>query len=160
MMKKNEHSDLKTVLEKYILEHIPITSPMGIRVDQATPEQVILFAPSSPNINHKMTVFGGSLHAVATLACWGLLYLKLLEINLSAQIVISSSEVQYLAPVTTDFKAECHMPDSIEWKKFIKILERKGKGRIKLHAKIFQDHQLAVSYTGTFVALKTEREKS
>lgn len=146
-------TDIK--LEDYLLKHIPISSAMGIEVDKASLSQIVLKAPFSNNINHKKTVFGGSLHAVATLACWSLLHVNLVHLSDNVQIVISSSEVEYLAPVVSDFKAECHMPDAVEWDRFIKMLKKKGKSRLKLTAKIFQKEQLCVDYSGIFVAIKT-----
>lgn len=141
---------MKEILESYLLQHIPISAAMGVKVESASNEQVILSAPFFNNINHKNTVFGGSLHAVATLACWSLLH-----VNLSgAQIVIASSEICYKAPVAADFKAECRMPDLLEWERFQKILQKKGKARIKLNAKIFQGSQLGVDYSGQFVAIQ------
>ena len=143
------------VLEEYLLKNIPLSSAMGVKVDSISLEKVILKAPFSNNINHKQTVFGGSLHAVLTLACWSFLHVRLNEVygNI-AQIVIASSEIQYLAPVAFDFKAECSMTNILEWEKFIKIFEKKGKARIKLESKIYQEDQLLVDYSGIFVAIK------
>lgn len=93
----------QTSLKTYLQSHIPISEAMGVCVEHASKEKVILTAPFANNINHKKTVFGGSLHAVATLACWSLLHLNLEEV----QIVITRSEVDYRAPVDGDFKAEC-----------------------------------------------------
>ena len=142
------------ILENYLLQHIPISTAIGIKVASASSQQVILSAPFLNNINHKNTVFGGSLHAVATLACWSLLHMNLLGSEGNIQIVIASSEVFYTVPVISDFKAECCMPDTLEWERFQKILQRKGKARLKLYAKIFQDSQLCVNYSGQFVAIK------
>lgn len=143
------------VLEEYLLKNIPLSSAMGVRVESITSEKVILNAPFSNNINHKQTVFGGSLHAVATLACWSLLHVHLNEIyGNKVQIIIANSEIQYLAPVASDFKAECSMPNIIDWEKFIKIFDKKDKARIKLKGKIYKEDQLLVDYSGTFVAIK------
>jgi thioesterase domain-containing protein len=141
----------RKALEHYLLEHIPITAALGIKVSFVSSEKIVLSAPFDKNINHKQTVFGGSLHAVATLACWGWLHLNLKE---RVQIVIAHSEVDYLSPVNTDFEAECHRPDAIEWERFMTIFRRKGKARLTLKAKVVQDGRLCVDYTGTFVALK------
>lgn len=149
MMKNKQAGDL----ENYLLKAIPISSAMGVRVEVASTKEVILSAPFAPNINHKKTVFGGSLHAVATLASWGLLHVNLAG---DYQIVIASSEIKYLAPVTSDFKAVCHMPEALDWDRFIKILKKKGKARIKLNAKIFEGDKLSVDYSGVFVAIKTD----
>ncbi len=143
-------------LENYLLEHIPISSALGIKVVLASSQQIILSAPFSNNINHKKTVFGGSLHAVATLACWSLLHMNLKElIDENIQIVITKSETDYLVPVASDFKAECCMPEALEWERFLKTLQRRGKARLKLSAKIAQEGQLCVDYLGTFVAIKS-----
>lgn len=141
-------------LEKYLLEHIPISSAMGIKVDAASFEKIVLRAPLFNNINHKKTVFGGSLHAVATLACWSLLHANLVELfKDSVQIVIASSEINYLFPVTSDFKAECNHPDFDAWERFLTILRKKGKARLQLRATIFEEDKLCVDYSGVFVAL-------
>lgn len=136
----------------YLNQHIPISRAMGIKVMVATLDKVVLSAPFAENINHKKTVFGGSLHAVATLACWCLLHLHLKDQPF--QIVITSSTVEYLAPVEADFAAECRLPGTQEWQRFLKMLNAKGKGRVALAARIFNQGRLAVDYQGTFAGLK------
>ena len=144
-------------IEAYLHQHIPVSKAMGIQVECVSSHEVILQAPFSNNINHKQTVFGGSLHAVATLACWTFLHFHLKDLN-PLDLVITHSHVDYLLPVTSDFKVSCPMPENDTWQRFIKLLKKKGKGRIELHAKIFQNEKLAVDYTGTFAAL--ERQKT
>lgn len=146
---------LDDTLETTLLEQIPITSAFGIRVEEASLQKIILSAPFANNINHKKTVFGGSLHAVATLACWSLLHVNMQALfSERIEIVISNSETTYLAPVTSDFRAVCRLSEAKEWDHFIKMLQKKDKGRIQLRAAIFQDDRPAVDYLGTFVAIK------
>lgn len=143
----------RQALEDYLHHYIPISQAMGIRIESASHHEVILCAPFSPNINHKKTVFGGSLHAVATLACWSLLHLNLLDFP-PHDLVITHSSIDYLLPVNSDFKARCKLPDSGIWQRFIKLLQSKGKSRIELQSVILQGETLAVDYHGTFAALK------
>lgn len=138
-------------LETYLYQHIPLSAAMGVKVDLASCDQIILSAPLSNNINHKKTVFGGSLHAVCTLACWSLLHVNLGE---KVQIVISSSEISYKSPVTSKFRAECCLPNLSEWNKFQTMFLKKGKARITLNAKIFQNDRLCVDFNGVFVAFQ------
>lgn len=145
--------DIKNELVEYLHQHIPISSAMGVEVVVASLAEIKLIAPFSNNINHKKTVFGGSLHAVATLACWCLLHLNLKDAH-AADIVITNSNVDYLAPVNSDFVACCELPDDSTWKRFNDTLKHKGRARIQLKAQIFQNEKLAVDYTGTFAALK------
>ena len=141
-------------LQDYLHRHIPISSAMGVKVSEATTGRVVLSAPLNININHQSTVFGGSLHAVATLACWSLLHLNLnKKFDSSKQIVITESKINYLAPVTNDFFVECDMVDPNEWERFSLIFEKKGKGRIMLQSKIYMESNLCVDYTGTFAAM-------
>lgn len=134
-------------LKKFLYNSMPLCSAMGLDVVMAELNHVILSAPLQPNINHKKTAFGGSLHALATLACFSLVH-----VNVKGEIVIAGSEVEYLAPVTADFQAECKMPDHQEWERFLKIFQKKGRARIQLAAEIWQDKQLCVKFKGTFVA--------
>ncbi|MGE3318012.1 MAG: YiiD C-terminal domain-containing protein [Candidatus Berkiella sp.] len=52
--------DIKTI-QHYLSEHIPITQALGIKVELLSDNEVIVSAPLDHNINHKKTVFGGSL---------------------------------------------------------------------------------------------------
>lgn len=136
-------------MEEYLHENIPLSLAMGVKVEYASKERVVLSAPFSPNINHKKTVFGGSLHALATLSCWSLLHQNLP----SCEIVIASSDIQYLYPVTKGFKAECRLPESAEWERFQLILKKRGKARIRLLASIVEEGRISVEYAGVFVAI-------
>ncbi len=149
----------KEKLERYLLENIPISAAMGVKVESASTQKIVLWAPLSNNINHKKTVFGGSLHAVATLACWSLLHVNLDSIGCDShyQIVIASSQINYFAPIAEDFKANCTMAAPVEWDRFIKILLKKGKSRLNLTAKIYNNKLLCVDYFGTFVAIRQEK---
>lgn len=144
---------MKKQLEEYLYSHIPISHAMGIQVELVSAQKVILSAPFAKNINHKKTVFGGSLHAVATLACWSLLHVNLQKTDDHNQIVITHSEVSYHLPVNSDFSVECSIPENSEWLQFLKMLKSKGKARINLGATIHQQGKLCVDYHGTFAAL-------
>lgn len=140
-------------LENYIFENIPISLALGIKVEKLSKEEVIISAPILNNVNHKKTVFGGSLHAVTTLACWSLVYFNLQALQRTYEIVIAKSTIEYLLPVTRDFQARCSIPSNIDWQRFVKTLTRHGKARIELTATIHQENQLAVDYHGSFVAI-------
>jgi len=141
-----------TDIENYLHEQIPLSSAMGVKIVSAGLDGVILSAPFQKNFNHKKTIFGGSLHSLATLACWTYLHFRLQDQGF--ELVIQKSEIDYISPVTGDFAAECLAPSDSEWVQFARSLEKKGKGRIHLSAKISQNGMLAVIFHGIFVALK------
>ncbi len=144
----------QAIVNQYIHDHIPITIALGSVVELATPQKVMVTAPFLNNINHKQTVFGGSLHAITTLACWGLLYTNFIESLGKIDIVISKSEIDYKLPIKSDFAAICERPDTLIWTKFEQMLARKGKGRICLEATITENGKIAVAYQGEFAVLK------
>ncbi len=142
---------IETRLNHYIHQHIPITKALGCTIKLATRDKVVVMAPFSNNINHQSTVFGGSLHAVATLACWGLLYANFIDRLETMSIVVNHSEISYLKPITKDFDAIALRPEQANWEKFERMVDRKGKGRIEMDSVIYEDGMLAVAYKGAFV---------
>lgn len=142
-------------LQAYVERNIPIATAFGAKVLEIGDETLTIGAPLSANINHKRTVFGGSLQAVATLACWSLLHHKLRGSTDPGEIVITNSSIDYVAPVTGDFTATASLPNPDRWQQFLRVFDRRGKARLQLQAQIYQGEDLAVDYTGTFAAIKT-----
>jgi thioesterase domain-containing protein len=147
---KNLLADLQATLH----HEIPVTQHMGLQVAWCEPDYVTLKAPLKANINHKNTVFGGSLNSIATLAGWSLLWVILRDAKIEAEIVIQDSSTEYLLPVNADFSATCRRPDPTTFNRFLTMLQRKGIGRIELCSEIYNDDKLAVRFKGRFVATR------
>ncbi len=139
-------------LQQVLETEIPITRLMEIRVQDYDGQQLVLAAPLTPNINHKSTAFGGSLYSLAVLNGWGLLYLKMQELELNSHIVIFESSILYHLPVKTDFVSVCKITDERDWHRFQTVFRRKGRAKIRLLANILTNEGLAVSFQGTYVA--------
>src|SRR5476649_1974502 len=90
-------------LERFLHEQIPLTAAMGVRVTECDDAHLVLTAPLGPNRNHLQTAFGGSLHALATLSGYGLLWWLLRKPQ--AHIVIRESTIQYERPVRDTLRA-------------------------------------------------------
>lgn len=144
-------------LQETLNHEIPLTAHLGLRVAAYESGSLILAAPLAPNINHKDTAFAGSLNAVVTLAGWSLLWLVLREHRLPGKVVIQDSTIRYLRPVTRDFEARCNLPPTAELEQFVRVLRRKGRARLELHATIEEDGLRAVEFSGRYVVL-TEPE--
>jgi len=113
-------------LETYLHQRIPLSRAMAVEVRSATPDGVELFAPLAPNINHRDTVFGGSASAVAILAAWSALYVRMRAEMRAGRIVIRRNKMSYERPITGDFTAKSAPPEAAAWAKAIATL---GKGR-------------------------------
>src|SRR5688572_1616471 len=96
-------------LENYLRASIPLVAHMDVRVLGADLKGIVLEAPLAPNRNHVGTAFGASLHGVATLACWGLMWLALEEHG-EREIVVGESQMRYRLPAKGTFQARCPVP--------------------------------------------------
>ncbi len=143
-------------VERYLHDHIPISSAMGVRVVRCDERGVRLTAPLAANINHRATVFGGSASAVAILAAWTYLYFVLKSTGLSARLVIQSNTIDYLAPITADFEGECAAMTAGELERFVKMLRRHGKARITVAAVLTCAGVKAATFKGDYVAVRLE----
>lgn len=144
---------LPNELEDYLHEHIPLSKAMGVSVVAAGPEEVVLRAPLGPNINHRETVFGGSASAVATLAAWALLHLRLRAEGFSCRLVIQRNTMEYDLPIDGTFTARASVEQVTDWSRFVRMLSRRGKGRVAVVSLLEYNGQVAGRFAGEFVAL-------
>jgi thioesterase domain-containing protein len=141
-------------LERYLHEYIPLTRAMAISVLALDDGGVVLGAPLAPNINHRETVFGGSAAALAILAGWALLHVRLRAQGREARLVIQRSTMEYLRPIAGDFTARAVPVRESHWSRFATTLERRGRARISLLAQLEQGGAAVGHFSGEFVALK------
>ncbi|WP_347903257.1 thioesterase domain-containing protein [Pseudomonas purpurea] len=141
-------------LESILHHDIPLTRDMGLKVLDWQAQQLRLQLPLKANVNHKSTMFGGSLYCGAVLAGWGWLHLRLREEGVEdGHIVIQEGQISYPLPVTTDAIALCDAPGAATWKKFLATYQRYGRARLTLHTRIVNadSDEDAVKFTGQYV---------
>lgn len=143
-----------TGLEDYLHAHIPLSAAMAVSVVSAGPSGVVLAAPLAPNINHRDTVFGGSASALAILAAWSLLHLRLRAEGLESRLVIQRNTMEYEQPILGGFGARSALLEPERWPQFIRMLERKGRARAAVGAVLQADGVEVGRFTGEFVALR------
>ncbi|WP_460122945.1 YiiD C-terminal domain-containing protein [Pseudomonas sp. H3_G09] len=146
----SESEYLQTVLH----HDIPLTAEMGLEVLEWREQQLSLHLPLAPNVNHKSTMFGGSLYCGAVLAGWGWLHLRLKEEGITdGHIVIQEGQISYPLPVTGDAVALCPAPDAAVWKRFVAMYRRYGRARLTLDTRILNagSEDDAVRFTGQYV---------
>ena len=140
-------------IQRLLLEQIPLTRAMGVQVVGRTNEGgVILEAPLEPNHNHLNTAFGGSLAALATLSGYVMLWLEVDDP--SCHIVIRESRISFQRPVNGTLRAICRRPADEALAEFRAAFARKDRARLELEAIIEQDGEAAVTFHGTFVAIR------
>lgn len=117
-------------LQESLYERIPLSRALGVTVLQVDPGLVVLGAPLAPNVNHSGTVFGGSASAVAVLAAWSLVEVRLQSAGLTGRIVIRRSAMDFERPIRADFAARAAAPETADWEKLLGTLRRGRMGRI------------------------------
>ena len=140
-------------LEEYLHERIPLSSAMAVEVRAATADGVELYAPLAPNINHRDTVFGGSASAVAILAAWSALLVRMRAEGLEARIVIRRNTMSYERPITTGFTATAAPPVGDAWDKLVATVERGRPARVNVHAQLYCEGQVVGELDGEFAVL-------
>lgn len=141
-------------LEQYIQQHIPLSKAMAITVISADSDTVVLQAPLAPNINHRETVFGGSASALAILASWALLRVRLESEGISDSLVIQRNSMEYRRPISGAFTARSALTYPERWAQFTQTIASKGKARVSVSAVLEYAGETAASFTGDFVALR------
>jgi thioesterase domain-containing protein len=140
-------------LEKYIHEHIPLSRAMAVAVVSVDEEAVTLQAPLEPNINHRQTVFGGSASALAIVAGWSLLHVRLLAEGIPHRLVIQRNSMEYLRPILGQFTARSSLERPDRWRPFRAALARRGKARVTVLATLECSGCMVGRFAGEFVAL-------
>lgn len=141
-------------LEAFLHEKIPLTRAMGLQVVESSAQRLVLEAPLENNVNHLGTAFGGSLHALPTLACYAGLWTLLREAGIDGHVVVKHSDAFYRQPVTGTLRAVWIRPPVALIKEFIQDLQRHKKARMDLSATVEgKNGRPAVEYSGTFVAV-------
>lgn len=141
-------------LESVLHHDIPLTREMGLKVLDWQHGQLQLHLPLQANINHKSTMFGGSLYCGAVLAGWGWLHLSLREEGIEdGHIVIQEGQISYPLPVTQDATVHCMAPEEKVWKRFVATYKRYGRARLSLETWIVNkgSDERAVAFTGQYV---------
>ena len=141
-------------LESVLHHDIPLTRDMGLKVLDWQARQLRLSLPLAANVNHKSTMFGGSLYCAAVLAGWGWLHLRLREAGIGdGHIVIQEGQISYPLPVTGAGVAVCAAPEAKVWERFVATYQRYGRARLTLHTQVFNEgsETPAVQFGGQYV---------
>lgn len=141
-------------LKAFLHEKFPLARAMGVHVAESTAARLVFEAPLAANINHLGTAFGGSLHALPTLACYAGLWTLMREAGIDGHVVVKHSEAFYRTPVTGTLRAVWVRPPAALVTEFIRDLQRHKKARMDLESIVEgAGGKPAVEFEGSFVAL-------
>jgi thioesterase domain-containing protein len=139
-------------LAQYLHQQIPMSRAMEVSALEVTLDAVRLSAPLAPNVNHRATVFGGSASALAILAAWSLLHVRLRASFPAVSIVIQRQSTSYNRPIQGAFSARAALAQPVDWPRFVRLLARRGKARISIASTLDYAGEQAGQFSGDFVA--------
>jgi len=140
-------------LQAYLHERIPLSLAMGVAVRAAGSDGVVLYAPLAPNINHRDTVFGGSASALAILAAWSALYVRMQAEGLHGRIVIRRNTMSYERPIAAGFTASATAPGDDAWATLAATIGRRRPARIRVNSLLESEGREVGALDGEFVVL-------
>ena len=146
-------------VQAYIYEHIPVVEKNAFAIETGDTPYVAVKARLADHFNHRNTAFGGSLSTALILCSWASVraILKARGID-DGTIVIQSQIVSFDKPVTEDFTARATPLTDDRLNRFISMLEKFGKSRLKVEANVTQsgDDASRAKFVGEFVVLRKD----
>lgn len=144
-------------IQAYIYEHIPIVEKNNFRIELDGAPYVTVTAHLADHVNHRKTAFGGSISTSLIVCSWATVrsILKTRGID-DGGIVIQTQRVDFAKPVTGDFSARVVPLRDETVNRFIAMLEKFGKGRLKVEARVTQESDSAsrATFIGEFVVIR------
>jgi thioesterase domain-containing protein len=141
--------DLETLLKS----EIPISQQLGVHDFRLGNDELRLRLDLKPNVNHKGTLFGGSLYSAGALSCYALFLSGLREGAVTTNnIVIAEGNMKYIAPVAEDAVVRAFWNSPEEKEQFFKTLASKNKARVLMRAQVLNQNKVCAEFSGYFVA--------
>ena len=140
--------------QEFLYHHIPTTARMAFRVEEYAQGPVKISALLHENLNMGGTAFGGSISTLLITVCWAEVYKLMQSVDPKCEIVIQQSQVDFKAPITTDFAAVAHPPQAGKVAEMLRTYHRFGKARISMQSHITIGKQKAACFQGSFAVLK------
>jgi len=141
-------------LERKLASEIPLARHLGIAVLSAEEPALRLCAPLAPNRNHQGTAFGGSLFSLAVLTGWAWTTRFLERGGFDADAVVQDSSIHYLAPARGTLESVLEAPAAEAVGRLQRMLERAGRGRIRLAVEVRVARLTVARFEGSFVATR------
>lgn len=141
-------------LQTFLYQNIPAARTLGIEVAECTPQAITLFMPHHLNLNHKNTVFGGSIALGATLCGWCAVHNNCPEAM--GNIVIQTGETRYLRPATGNLLIRTQTENNPIWHQLHTHLNTKGTAKITLKTEMYSQEHLVAVFNGKYVVKKSD----
>lgn len=138
-LRSEEHSPQLRSLRALIQEDFPLAAFMGVEPRSWDEAGLQLWVPAGPSANVHGTMFGGGIAAVGILAGWGWLRLELEARGRAVPVVVQDARTTFVRPIHGPCVAWCIPPTADRLDRFLRALDRRGRGRLGLRVEISPD---------------------
>ena len=142
--------------QAFLYAHIPLVKAMQMQLHKVSDHKLSASAPTEPNINDKLTVFGGSSSALMTICGWALIKTNLETRGIHNDVVIHKANNQWIKAQTDDLIINARMDSSINWDELCKTINEKNRSKkIQIHCQVLnQANEICSEMSGQYVILK------
>ncbi len=136
-------------LRALIQEDFPLAAFMGVEPRGWDEAGLELWVPAGPSANVHGTMFGGGIAALGILAGWGWLRLELEARGRSVPVVVQDARTTFARPIQGPCIARCLPPAAEHLERFLRALDRRGRGRLGLEVEIRPEGTPAPTHPAT-----------
>ena len=124
------------LLERHFRSMPPVAA-LQLRIGRFDGTSLQLHAPLAAHVNDKGCAFGGSMASLMTLACWGVVTLRLAREGLAADVFVADTRLRYRAPLFADLHVEARLASEEAWPGFVARLRERGRASLQLDACVY-----------------------
>ena len=140
-----------------LYDNIPMVKYMQLALQSINSQTIKASAPITPNINDKLTVFGGSSAALMTVLGWSLIKYQLESNQVNNDVVIHQSKLHWNQAQTDDLIITAQTKNHVDWSDIVSNLTNKNRAtKVELNCQVLnQAEQTCSEMYGSYVILKT-----
>ncbi len=139
-----------------LYDSIPLIKQMQLTLSDISSHDIRAAAPIAPNINDKLTVFGGSSAALMTITGWTLIKFQLEANQVDNDVVIHQSKLHWKQAQSDDLIITGKIESDINWSDLIVTLKNKNRAtKVEVSCQVLnQANQVCSQMYGSYVILK------
>ena len=119
-----------THLQQIIYDTIPLSRAMELKISHVDSNSIKITAPvATANANIHNTAFAGSIYSICALSAWALVHNRLMQENISTEVVLAQADIRYLLPINESINVSCSIEED-DYQSFNNRLQNKGKASI------------------------------
>ncbi len=145
--------------QSFLYAQIPLVKNMQLKLKGIDTQALLGNAPIAPNINDKLTVFGGSSAALMTICGWSLIKYHLESNQVFNDVVVHRSNTHWHKAQTDDLNIKATTTQKIDWSELADRMKSKNRTtKVQIQCQVHnQEQQMCTEMEATYVILKNTK---